>query len=137
MRVYSKAQSGSVSVVLVTGESKFDYHHLLKEKQNLFYVKNAPTGSVILTMARVEDQKRLSANTPPQMHLLLCMSPESQHKHKQQQKCCHDADQRKLHKYEHTEVSLDGEQHDKMSVIVTITERKYSDEWRSYLVNIY
>ena len=75
------------------------------------------------------DSPSKKAKQHPSSHApLMYMSPESQLKRKQQQKRRHDIDQKKLRKYEQSEISLDGEQHDEMCAVVTTIEEKCSGE---------
>ena len=56
------------------------------------------------------------------------MSPESQLKRKQQQRLHHDDMQRRLRKYEHTEIPLDEEQHNEMINIVDKIDEHFPSE---------
>ena len=75
------------------------------------------------------DSPSKKAKQHPSSHApLMYMSPESQLKRKQQR---HDIDQKKLRKYEQSEISLDGEQHDEMCAVVTTIEESARVKWRS------
>ena len=72
--------------------------------------------------------KKVKRQLPSSNARLSYMSPKSQLKRKKQQRIRCDDDQRKLRKYEHTDIMLDGEQHDEMSRVVATIEEHCSDE---------
>ena len=72
--------------------------------------------------------KKVSRQLPSSNARLSYMSPDSQMKRKKQQRIQHDECRRKICKYEHTDITLDSEQHEEMCNVVSMIERNCSDE---------
>ena len=72
--------------------------------------------------------KKLKRQNPSSNAPLTYMSPKSQQRRKQRQKLRHDDNQRRLRRYEHTEIPLDEEQHSEMTQIINEIEEHLPNE---------